>query len=159
YGSLDALFSWTHVGANVRNYSIWLIDAQSPVILLAFFAPFLTRIKSSPFMFQFIMAVAALYLPYLVFDNWTFLRFFLPAIPFLLLLSAAAVLAAIGRLPIGFRGAAVFLVSVLLPTWSFVKADSLRVFHIQRAEHRYVSVGEFLRDRLPSNAVVISVTQ
>jgi hypothetical protein len=159
YGPLDSLFAWNNVIANARNYSSWLLDLQSPAILLALAAPLVTRVKWSAAMFAFSAFLVVSYLFYGVFDNWTFLRFLLPAIPLLLIFVAAVSVAAIERLPIAFRGSALFLVCVLASGWCLVKADQLKAFDIYRAERRYVSVGEFIGSRLPPNAVVITVIE
>jgi hypothetical protein len=43
--------------------------------------------------------------------------------------------------------------------WYLVKADSLHVFDIGRAERRYTAVAEFVDRRLPANAVIVTLTQ
>ncbi len=35
YGSLDYLYSWNNVWPNVERYSRWLLDAQTPAVVLA----------------------------------------------------------------------------------------------------------------------------
>jgi len=57
------------------------------------------------------------------------------------------------------RGAAVFLLCTLVPIEGVLTADRHTAFDIQRAEHRYVAVGQAIGARLPANAVVLSVIQ
>ena len=110
-------------------------------------------------MLVFFVMLFACYLWYVTFDTWPFLRFLLPAIPLLFILSSAVVIRAVERLPVGFRTAAVFVVCLLLPIWYVVKSNGLTAFAIQRAEHRYVAVGEGIGRALPPNIVVMSMIQ
>jgi hypothetical protein len=159
YGPAGYLYAWSHWQPNLQRYSRWLVDLQSPAILLALVAPFSTRFRHRFAMIGFAVAVLGCYLWYLVYDTWPFLRFLLPAIPLLLLLSSAVVVRLVERLPLPFRTASVFLLCTLLPLWFVVKATSLNVFKIQRAEHRYVAVGESVGRLLPPNTIVFSVIQ
>ena len=62
-------------------------------------------------------------------------------------------------LPVALRTSTVFLLCVLLPIWYVFKADTLTVFDIQRAEHRYPAVGEEIDRTLPANAIVVTQIQ
>jgi hypothetical protein len=157
YGSITHLYEWNNAVPNVRNYGSWLLETESPIVLLSIAAPLVARVKHVAALSAFVAVVALSYVFYAVFDNWTFLRFLLPALPLLFILTSAVIVSGIERLPLAIRGAAVFLVCVLLPSWYLVKSAALNVFDIGRAERRYVAVGEFVRDRLPPNAVVITV--
>jgi hypothetical protein len=90
YGDLDALFSVRHVGPNVRRYAGWLSDTQTPVWLLAAAAPVVVPGALSLLLAAMVAVNVLLYLPYAVFDDWSFLRFLLPSIPMLLVLLLAA---------------------------------------------------------------------
>ena len=159
YGSAEFLYAWSHWQPNLRHYFEWLIDLQSPGILIGLIAPFVTGIRHRFAMLAFAGALLACYLWYLVYDTWPFLRFLLPALPILFILSSAVVVRLVERLPVAFRTALVFVLCTLLPIWYVVKSDSLKVFAIQRAEHRYVVVGESVGRSLPQNAIVLSVIQ
>ena len=65
----------------------------------------------------------------------------------------------IERAPRCARAAALLLACSLLAIWYVTVAQSLHVFDIQRAEHRYVSVGESVRGMLPDNALLLTVIQ
>lgn len=159
YGSLESLYAWSHWRENLPRYVGWLIEINSPVILLAFIAPLVARVRMSIHMLVFFGILLACYLFYLVFDGWPFLRFLLPALPLLFVLSSAVIVRGLELVSSAFRGAAVFLLCVLLPLWYVIKADSLTVFDIQRAEHRYRAVGETIGRTLPPHAIVMSVIQ
>jgi len=157
YGPVSTLYEWRNITPNLRNYAGWLLDLHTPIVLLAFAAPLAARIRHAAAMYAFIVLVVLSYLFYAVFDHWTFLRFLLPAIPLLFILTSAVLVSGLERLPLSTRGAASFLVCLLLPCWYLVKADRLNVFDIGRAEGRYAAVGEFIRHRLAPNAVVLTV--
>jgi hypothetical protein len=157
YGPLDAFYAWQNWPENLRRYSAWLIELNSPGLLLAFLAPLVVRVRFALAMLAFSLLLLACYLFYLVQDGWPFLRFLLPALPLLFILASAVVVRALERLPLALRGAAVFLLCVLLPIWYLVKADRLSVFDIQRVEHRYPVIGEQIDRTFPANALVLSV--
>lgn len=159
YGDVSTMYSWTHFEPNVRKYFTWLTDLHTPVVLLAFVAPFVSRIKYAWWMLSFISLVIVSYLFYLVFDNWPFLRFLLPALPLLIILSSSVLLRLIGVLPEVTRTAALVLLCTILPGYYLETARGLNVFFIQLAESRYPVVGTAVGRQLPSDAVVLTVLQ
>ena len=160
YGTLEHLYAWSRALPNLRHYWSWMMELESAVVLLAVAAPFVARAKpAAAAMLAFFVALLACYLPYFVFDMWPFLRFLLPGIPLLLILASTVIVWLLGRLPLPLRAALLFLICSLLPIWYLNKADSLHVFDIQRAEHRYVSVGESVGAILPASAVVLTVIE
>jgi len=112
YGSLGYLFQKERILENLQRYFGWLVEFHTPFILLAFVAPLVTcRLPDSsscpprPWRLMLIFSgiLLSCYLPYFVFDNWTFLRFLLPAIPLLFILASLVIVRAIERLPVAFR--------------------------------------------------------
>jgi len=97
------------------------------------------------------MILFASYIWYLPFDDWTYLRFLLPAYPVIITLSAAALIRAIVRagLPEGV-GIAVAVVLVCFGLWQARPA-----FKIAEFDDRYRTTASFARS-LPSNAVVLA---
>ena len=171
YGSLRELFEWNSLVPNLQRYPVWLVQLHTPAILLALIAPFLGRREPdaeraipSPrgaalWMMAFGVVLLLSYLFYGVFDDWPYLRFLLPAIPLLLVLSSNVFVAFLLRLPIAFRGATLFAVCVLMGTWYLKKADRLGVYAIGISERRYESVGRYLERALPANAAVLTVIE
>ena len=99
YGSLDALFAWSHVRENLGRYPAWMLSTVSPLILAALAAPWRARDRAYAWMLlAFAAGVAAMYLPYVPFDNWSYLRFLLPGLlpAFALAVAAMGNLAAVG---------------------------------------------------------------
>ncbi len=110
-------------------------------------------------MLAFALALLGCYVFWIPFDSWPFLRFMLPAIPLLLVLSSAVLVSALQRFPLASRSAVAFVVCMLLGVWWVVKADHLGVFGIGISEQRYAAVGEQIGTSLPPNAAVITVIE
>jgi len=169
YGSLGYLFQQERISQNLQRYFGWLVELHTPGILLAFVAPLIRRRSqdstSRPLlplswpMLMFSGVLLSCYLPYFVFDNWTFLRFLLPAIPLLFILASLVIVRAIERLPVACRTVCLVAICVGGCLWYGFKVASLGVFGSERAEDRYKAVGEYVRRVLPPNAVVLTVIQ
>ena len=105
YGSLDYLYGRENLGTNLTRYSGWLLDSQTPVVLLAGIAPFLLGRRAGTDSSRygpralavtwllFIAAVAGCYAFYAPFEIWWYLRFLLPAFPAMLVLTSIGLLA------------------------------------------------------------------
>jgi hypothetical protein len=156
YGELDTLFASSHVWPNVQRYSAWLVRAESPVIVLAVAAPFVWRDARAWLYLAVAAAVIALYLPYLVFDDWAFLRFLLPALPVLVVLTLTVVASAGRRLGPRLGPWLLPAVAVLLVAHSIRVAGAQHVFELGQLESSYRRVGEAMASRLPQNALVIT---
>ena len=105
YGSAEQLFAVANIAANASRYFGWVI-AAAPLMLLSVLG--VTRLKGSRFV-QGLLAFAALvigaYLVYAVFDDWSYLRFLLPALAVFAILAAVGLLPIIDRAPAEFRAA------------------------------------------------------
>ena len=171
YGSLRELFDLNNLVPNLQRYPVWLVQLHTPAILLSLAAPFVgtrepdaDRAIANPrstaaWMIAFGFALLLSYLFYGVFEDWPYLRFLLPVIPLLFVLSCNVFVAALLRLSMAVRGAVIFAVCVLLGTWYVRKADQLGVFAIALSERRYESVGQYLNHALPENAAIITVIE
>lgn len=156
YGSLDALFTWRHVVENLSRYPLWAVTTVSPVVVAACAAPWVVRDRRYAWMLLvFCAGVIALYLPYVAFDNWTYLRFLLPAV-LLACVMTVAVVEGIG----GRRG--VVAAAVVALAWTGFhgwRADALDVLSVTRQERRFIVTGRFAGDALSSDAVVFTIWQ
>jgi hypothetical protein len=149
-----------------------LWQTHTPVVLPAVAAPLLVPGLLTALLAGLILVNLACYLPYAVFNDWTYLRFLLPAIPLLLVLAAAA-MDAIGRwlfTRIAMRVSSVLtsplreagtravlgIVTVLVAFFLIREARDRSVFDLQRLEARYEKAGTFVATRLPPNALVIT---
>ena len=160
YGSLESIFSAGNVGANAARYVAWLSETHTPIWMLAGAALFLLPGALTRLLGALVLVNVALYLPYHVFDDWSYLRFLLPAIPLVLILVVASVDAIWRRVagsPGRTRSTSVVAGLALLLAVLFVReARDRNVFRLQSLEARYARGGEFVARRLPANALVIT---
>jgi Dolichyl-phosphate-mannose-protein mannosyltransferase len=164
YGSFDDLFRLSNIGPNLSRYPRWLTMAHSPLIWLWLLAPLWFRHAAARARafgwigYGFAGAVIAAYLPYVYFrpDEWSYTRFLLPALPFMLVFAAGVILSAARRwipsLPLGAAVTVILAVAI----WSLYSAWSLGVFRVWEGERKYPRVGVFVRDRLPKSALVLA---
>jgi hypothetical protein len=172
YAPFDVLYKLSHIAPNLARYPRWLIETQTPLVLLAFAAPFVLRpnnaaagLTDAPRVVAavwlcFAGAVVASYLVYLPFDEWWYVRFLLPAYPPLLVLSVAVVGRLVAPLTRTMPRARYALVAgmVAAVAWHGVNLSIDRGAHRQWiAEQRYKTVGEYIASALPEQAVVLSM--
>jgi hypothetical protein len=157
YGGLSVLFSLDHIAANLRRYPAWLYSAHGPIVLLAVISPFLgARRRDACLLVAFVAAVVAAYLPYVVFDDWSYLRFLLPGLPALLVLVSRVVTRGVTRLPIAWRPIVVALL-VLAVGASWIHTARMRaVFQLAALEQKYPVTGDYVRNRLPANSLAFA---
>jgi hypothetical protein len=167
YGSITEIFSMTNVHANMQRYPRWLLETQTPLVLLGLFAPIALRPSLRPYA-PMASAIAwtiagaaavmmALYLPYLPFRDWTYLRFLLPALPLLLVGMAMALTALVRPLPPLARASVLLLATLGLCWWYTQVARDRHAMDIGRGEVRYARAGEYLRNAIEPSAVVLGV--
>jgi hypothetical protein len=162
YGRLSDLFTLEHVRGNISRYPVWLVETETPFVLLAFAAPFnrrLGRSREAWWLIAFALATFACYVPYTVWDAWWFLRFVLPAFPALLSLAAAVGVTGLARLSPGMRMAALAVFMTLLVGFEVATASTRAVFELRDLESRFRHAGEYVERRLPPNAIVFAVTE
>jgi hypothetical protein len=180
YGALQLLFSVDHIGPNLARYPVWLIETQTPAVLLALAAPWLVRPVATSriawWLLAFVLVTFACYLPYVVYDAWWFLRFLLPAWPPMLALTAAVLCVALSRHPAPgepggqtrlspagsdpfSRRLLLLLITASLVIFQLFTAERRAVFRLHELERRYRDGGEYVARKLPANAVVFTTQQ
>lgn len=159
YGAASDLFSARHVHANLANYSRSLFQTQHVVPALALLAPLVfdgIRRKGAVLLLGFAAVVITIYLFYSPFPEWWYLRFLIPAIVVLLILASAVSVQLLSR---NVMGGLIPVLAVLLGIVGARAAGEREAFALHRLEGRYRETAELVRDRLPANAVVITVWQ
>ena len=185
YGPAGQLYALEHATPNLQHYARWLSETETPLVLAGLIAPivFMRRRGSTPIPpshapsrpagfgatgdrermrlavlgVAVILLVFASYLFYSPFDNWSFLRFLLPAYPMLFVLAVAAFRHAAASL--GARGA-IALTSVVCAVILSAHVRTIRVTNaldIRSSEMRYEQVARFVADRVPGRAAVIAL--
>jgi hypothetical protein len=159
YGTFETIYAGRYFVTNIVQYPKWLLQTQTPFILLAFAAPFLLRrhghaaaARLSLFALIFSAAVFFMYLWYTPYPDWTFLRFLLPAIP-LLLVAATASFGMLAPPSPRKRQIAFGVVAIVLGVSGVWQGRG--VFRVQAVEARYPAAGRFAAT-LPDNAVFLS---
>jgi hypothetical protein len=164
YGPLTHYFSRSYLPVNLARYSQWLLDTQTPLVLLALAAPFLLRGAGTwrgrpawlvPCCAAFAAAAFACYAFYTPFEGWWTLRFLLPGFPALLVLTAGALAALAARAPVGLRGLApLVLIGVVL--YGLATARNEFAFNPE-SETKYAVAGAYVVERLPDRSVFFSM--
>jgi hypothetical protein len=158
YGSVDQMMAAGHVLVNLRRYSEWMIGSHTPFLLLALAAPALV-LRPSQAWLCLVLAVATLacYLPYRVFDDWWYTRFLLPAIPLLIVLATATLVALAELLVPPHRIALVVAcVMVLMALW-IRTARARQAFDLAQLEQHYYRAGTAVAEHLPRTAAIFTL--
>src|SRR3982750_4273542 len=163
YGDPGVLFAWAHVAPNLARYPRWLLETQTPIVLLALGAPWIVR--RDPTRFRLVVvsltAVALLigtYLAYTVFNDWWYIRFLLPALPVLIVCATLVLARMFEALPPYASRHALPIAAALLAGFSLDVAGAHHVFQIQGLEARFRLTGEYTR-YLPANIVMLAAQQ
>lgn len=169
YGDPGLLFTWSHVPPNLVRYPRWLLETHTPLVLLGLVAPLmLPRRGSGPAAEASPRALAVafllmagtlfgLYVSYVVFEDWPYLRFLLPGVVLLLVLTAAVVVRAANALTPGLRAAVVLALLAGFGWFGWRTASERHVFRLHLSEARFTDAATWVRDHVPANAVVLSV--
>ena len=159
YGPAGSLFALSNVMPNLDRYPRWLVEIQTPLIVLAGAAPFLLPGGLTWLLSGLVLVNLGLYLPYFVFDDWSFVRFLLPTVPVLVILMVATADALCRRLGLQRTHMLLAAMTVVLGVLCLREARIHNVFRLKQMEARFERAGEFVDRRLPANALVITSWQ
>ena len=161
YGDLGPGFSLGHAAANVRRYPAWWLESQGPFgfLFLAVLWHWGRRHamrRELLVLVGFAFAVAFLYLFYLPFDAWWFLRFVVPAVPIALLFCGDAVARAAGPTAT-VRFAALTAFTVIAASHAMRFIDTRDLLGIGTGERRYLEPALHIASATPPDAVIIAM--
>jgi hypothetical protein len=156
YGALDVLFRSEHIRPNAASYFSWMSESHTLAWLAAAAAPLMLPGALSAFYAAMFVVNLACYLPYVVFDEWAYVRFLLPTIPLVLILIVATVDAACRRVSRHAAAPVLALVTIVLAALFLRSASDHSAFRLHVIEARYARAGTFVGARLPPNALVIT---
>ena len=162
YGPPSALFASSHLAPNLARYPRWLLETHTPFLALALAAPMVRRGQPSRgaqvwLCLALALGTVACYLPYSVFDDWWYIRFLLPAIPLLMVLSVVVLVALLRRVASRWHRALTAISVVTLALWYTHEAREHLAFALRDMEHHFVEAGTFVAERLPERAVIVTV--
>jgi hypothetical protein len=159
YGQLGQLFGLAAAKVNVTRYFSWLVETHTAFPLLAVAAPFVLpreQRETAWLAVSLIVATCLVYFIYVPFDEWTYLRFLLPAITLMIVLACAVTVAMLQYAPAFGRVFVVTALSICLAVFCVRVARERQAFALKFLEQRYRTAGIVVRDRLPAGAVVLS---
>ena len=159
YGNAGRLFDLSHASTNAANYSLAFLSTQTGFPLVAAAAPFIFTGERRRLAWLWLAAagaVLAIYLFYLTYPEWWYLRFMIPALVLLIVLASAVTVHLARRAKMG---GVVAIGTVVLAVWMVETPGAKDARNLQHMESRYRETGEFVRDRLPAQAVLITVWQ
>jgi hypothetical protein len=161
YGESGGLFAWAHVAPNLARYPRWLLETQSPLLLLALAGPLILWARSLQRValaaMLSIAAVFATYFAYTVFDDWWYIRFLLPALPILIVFMTLTLFAIATRLSPTHGRAGAMLACALLAGWYMDVAAKRHAMALRTLEARFRVTGEYADRALPANAIALAV--
>jgi hypothetical protein len=165
YGQIDAYFGVTHFWPNAWSYFTWLVESQTPLVLVgvaALLSP-AARIWSGArdrravsISAAFALAICVFYCFYLRFDDWWALRLLLPIWPFLLL-GVGAVAVSATRDASATRQIVTAALLVFLGAHTLHIAADRESFRLWEGDRHYPSVGRLVRETTEPNSVILSV--
>ena len=159
YGATEELFALANVGPNAIRYLNWLV-ATAPALLLAPLG--FARLRHSSVaraLGVFSVLVIAAYLVYAVFDQWSYLRFLLPALAAFAIFAASELAAWMNRWPVSWRAPMFLVLALGVIAHGLFVARSLEVFKLADQLRRVEQVAEYVNDNAPEYAVIISGEQ
>jgi hypothetical protein len=158
YGPAQDLFKIANILPNLQRYPLWLVEKHTPLIALGLAAPLVMRRRAEAWLGLFIAATTlVLYLPYQIFDDWYYVRFLLPALPWLIILSLIVVDRVVSRVAGARTAAAMAAIAVGVGTLWIATARQRRAFELVQLERHFVEAGTFAKERLPANAAVLTI--
>lgn len=167
YGQLGHLFGASVIPLNASRYVGWLVETHTPFPLLAFAAPFVIpreKRRDAMLAIALVLATCAVYFVYTPFDDWSYLRFLLPAIALMLVLASAVAVQLVRYVVRGSNRSAILIARIVIPAavtsaiavFCVGTAGDRLAFNLRFLEQRYRSAGIIVRERLPTDAVVLS---
>jgi hypothetical protein len=156
YGAAGGLFSMARVAPNASRYGSWFVQAHGPLLALTVVAPFVLARPFALLGLAFVAVNVALYLPYLTFDDWSYVRFLLPSVPVLAVLGVGT----LNHLAVrAGRHAAIVTLAVAtvgLAALQLRVAERQQVFRLAELESVFPRTGLAVGARLPQNALVVT---
>ena len=159
YGTAGELFTLGNSGANVSFYLQWLV-ATSPVMLLGVVGLGLARAERLAWsLATFAALVVAAYLAYAVFQDWSYLRFLLPALAIGSVFVGVAVAKMSGGIPATARAVVLVAAGVAIAAAGIANARALDAFDLDEHHRRIVQLGERLDGVMAADAAIVAGEQ
>ena len=164
YGTLLESLHYSRIGPNARLYFSWFEYAHTPAALVGFvplilplkrFWPNLRDRRIFVIIALFVSLLLLEFLAYLIFDQWWYLRFVIPCLPFIMIGVGAVVTAVAQRARWLAIGAVLFV--GLLAARDFRLAVDLSLFKLWAGDVRYVAAAKLARRLTDRSSVIYSM--
>ena len=163
YGSLDQYYGLSSVAANLSRYPRSFLETQGLAAFAFLLAPFVALLDTRErrdqrlLYFFFVVAVIGCYLFYTSFEEWWYLRFLLPAFPFVFILGADAVSTVAARIGPVAQNVALVVFGALLVFTGFAESSGRHVLSESEGDRRYADAAAYVQTALPPGAVVVTM--
>ena len=159
YGDLGGVFALQHAAANLRLYPGWWLESHGAIAFL--FLAALVRGRwytlERVALVGYAVCVFVLYVFYLPFDQWWYLRFLIPAIPIAFLLTADVLVEATRRSP-SLRLAVLIAFAAVAGGHSLRFIGSKDILNNSMAEkRRYLDAAVHIDRTVPPEAVILAM--
>lgn len=159
YGSAEELFALSNIAPNASRYMRWLMGT-APALVLAIFGVIRLRAnRLAQGLGAFAVLVIASYLVYAVFDDWSYLRFLLPAMAALAVFASIELSAWIDRWPVAVRPFLLCAIVIGVTAHALWVARSMDTFKLADQLRRVSVVADFINEDVPPAAVIVAGEQ
>ena len=159
YGSAEELFALSNIAPNASRYARWLMGTAPALVLAVFGVVRLRANRLAQGSFAFAVLVIASYLVYAVFDEWSYLRFLLPALAIFAVFAAVELSAWIDRWPVAVRPLLLFAIVIGVTAHALWVARSMDTFKLADQLRRVSVVADFIDEDVPPAAVIVAGEQ
>jgi hypothetical protein len=165
YGTIQDMFAAKNFWPNARQYLVWLVDSQTPLVLAGVAALFVPLRRLWPaardrsvfvVINAFVLSTWMMYCFFLRFDAWWYLRFLLSLWPFFMLGVGAVIVTLFRKASWSVQVVAGSLL-VALGVYELGIADRRNVFDRWKQDRHYASVGRLVRNMTEPNGVIMSM--
>jgi hypothetical protein len=162
YGEASSIYSWQNLGPNLHRYPRWLWETQGAYVFVFLFA---LALPPGPkpesrtlrwILFAYIAAVFGCYVFYRPFDDWWYLRFVIPAMPAMFVLSIDAISHGTRRYGSIVHAIALIVFTTLSVAHAIGYGRQHAIFEIGEGEQKYADVGRYVGREVPPGTVAIA---
>ena len=161
YGDASSIYSWQNLLPNLHRYPRWLWETQGWYVFVFVLAVALPSPSQESrtlrwILLAYVATVFGCYLFYSPFDDWWYLRFVIPAMPAMFILSIDAVWQGARRFGSLVQMIAVLMFAAFSLSHAIDYGRQHSIYEIGEGEQKYADVGRYLARELPPETVVIS---